>query len=266
MKSLIFIIYLVSMSLFAFSQTSRIDEVNFKRGEILEFKLYYKSAITGNVSAGELVSKVQPNWVYIENHASYHITLEGKTKGAFNWFFKIRDKFESYVDEHTLTPHFFRKEIQEGDYRTKREVRFNQNEGMISYHNLKNGNKGKVHTELKVQDLVSSLYYIRNWNFNDAYKGKKYQLNVFLDDSVYHIQFEYIGLKNVKTSLGKIQCLAFKPRMLTGGVFADESPMTVYVSNDKNHIPILVISEVMVGSVRMELKDYSGLAYPLAIK
>ena len=266
-KSLLFLSLLILISHGLFAQNNSISRINaFQAGEKLTFKLYYNSAVTGNVSAGELVSEIKPNKVMIQNHSSYHIVMEGKTKGAFNWFFKIRDRFESYLDEHSLLPHLFKKRIEEGDYETQRDVRFDQANGTISYHNLKNGNKGVVKTELEVQDLVSSLYYIRNWDFRNTVAGSKHLLDVFLDDSVYRIQFEYVGLANVKTDLGEIQCLELKPQLLTGGVFADEKSMTVYVSNDNNHLPILVISKVMVGSVRMELKEYSGLRYALAIQ
>ena len=260
-------IFILLLSLNTFGQeTGAATNSAFQLGEKLTFKLYYNSAVTGNVSAGELVSEIKPQYVMMENHQSYHVVLEGRTKGAFNWFFKIRDRFESYFDRHHYLPHFYKKRIHEGDYETQRNVRFDQSAGSIFYHNLKNGSKGEVKTDLEVQDLVSSIYYIRNWDFNNAVSGDKYHLNLFLDDSVYQIQFEYLGIVSIETGLGETECLKFRPQVLTGGVFDEDSPMTVYVSNDENHLPILLVSEVAVGSVRMELKGYSGLKYQLAIK
>lgn len=246
--------------------TEIINKQAFQRGEKLRFSLYYHSKATGNISAGELVSEVKPNYVYIQNNPNYHIVMEGKTKGAFNWFFKVRDRFESYIDEKHLVPSVFKKKIREGDYETQRIVRFNQDSGTIAYHNLKNGFKGTVNTSLKVQDLVSSLYYIRNWDFSSAYSGQTYYLDIFLDDSIHHIQFEYFGIATVKTKLGEFECLKFKPKVVTGGLFGEENPLTIYVSNDQNHLPILAHSKVMVGSVRMELIEYQGLSHQLAIK
>lgn len=246
-----------------------IDIINkqaFQRGEKLRFSLSYHSKATGNISAGELVSEVKPDYVYIHNNPNYHIVMEGKTKGAFNWIFKVRDRLESYIDEKQLVPSVFKKRIREGSYETQRVVRFDQNSGTIAYHNLKNGFKGTVSTDLKVQDLVSSLYYIRNWDFSSAYAGQTYFLDIFIDDSVHHIEFEYFGISTIKTKLGKFECLKFKPKVITGGVFGEESPLTVYVSNDQNHLPILAYSKVMVGSVRMELIEYQGLRHRLAIK
>ena len=265
--AIIFILSVLFMSFAASAQAPPLNnEAAFKRGEKITYKFYYHSPVTGNVTAGELVSEIKPQVAYRDNHPSYHIVMEGKTKGMFNWFFKISDHFETYIDEHKMLPRFFMKRIHEGDYQTSRNVWFEPDSGFITYHNLKNGQKGVVRSKVQVQDIVSSLYNIRNWDFSNAKPNSKYYLNIFIDDSVYHIQFEYFGLAKVKTKLGVIECMKFKPRVLTGNVFADESPMTVYVSSDANHIPIMAESEVLVGTVRMELIAYKGLKYKLVIE
>jgi hypothetical protein len=87
-----------------------------------------------------------------------------------------------------------------------------------------------------------------------------------MSDSVYNIEFKYQGLETVKTSLGKISCMKFAPRVVTGGVFADETPMIVYVSNDRNRVPILAESELYIGRARMELISHKNLRYPLKIE
>jgi len=269
-KCLINLFFIITFSILSQGLSAQndsiINQTAFQRGEKLRFKLYYHSRATGNVSAGELVSEVKPERIYIDNNPNYHIVMVGKSKGAFNWFFKVRDRFESYIDEHHLLPSLFKKRIREGDYETQRVVHFNQDSGSITYHNLKNGFKGLVKTPYQVQDLVSSIYYIRNWDFTSACIGQKYYLNIFLDDSVHQIQFEYLGIKTIRTKLGRFECLKFKPRVITGDMFAEESPMTIYVSNDRNHLPILAISKLSLGSVRMELEEYEGLRFSLALK
>ena len=54
--------------------------------------------------------------------------------------------------------------------------------------------------------------------------------------------------------------------VLKGEVFNDPYPMNVWITDDKNHIPILASSKVLVGSVNLELVKYSGLASPLKSK
>ena len=52
----------------------------------------------------------------------------------------------------------------------------------------------------------------------------------------------------------------------TGNTFSNPYPMTLWVSDDKNHIPILAQSAVVVGSVKMELIQFSGLSNPFSSK
>jgi hypothetical protein len=47
-------------------------------------------------------------------------------------------------------------------------------------------------------------------------------------------------------------------------VFKDDDDLTVWITDDMNHIPVLAEAEILVGSIKMELKDYRGLRNPLA--
>jgi hypothetical protein len=49
----------------------------------------------------------------------------------------------------------------------------------------------------------------------------------------------------------------------TGEVFSNPYPMTLWVTDDKNKLPVLGKSAVIVGSVKMELIKYSGLKNPV---
>ncbi len=232
----------------------------FKNGEELTFKLFYHSAVTGNVTAGEMTSKVAlVNFKNAADKQHYHIKLKGRTKGAFRWFFDAEDKYETYINTKTLLPHYFKKRIQEGGYTATKDVHFNQEIGLIKTINNKNNDIRYYNTNHKVQDLLSSLYYLRNWNFDSLKIGQKQSINLFMDDSVYQIEFKFLGRKTIETSYGKTRCLIFAPKVVTGGVFGEESPMTVYVSDDKYHLPILAESKLMIGEAKIELIKAKGL-------
>jgi hypothetical protein len=47
-----------------------------------------------------------------------------------------------------------------------------------------------------------------------------------------------------------------------GEVFADPYPMEMWVTDDKNKIPVLMKSAVFIGSVKIELVEYRGLKWP----
>jgi hypothetical protein len=65
----------------------------FIRGEKLKFRAYYDSYITGKVTAGIATLEVSEQVKQIEGRTVYHVIGEGRSKGAFSWFFKVNDRF-----------------------------------------------------------------------------------------------------------------------------------------------------------------------------
>jgi hypothetical protein len=49
-------------------------------------------------------------------------------------------------------------------------------------------------------------------------------------------------------------------------VFKDEENVTLWVSDDKNKIPVRIKASILVGSVKAELIEARGLAHPFALK
>jgi hypothetical protein len=114
-----------------------------------------------------------------------------------------------------------------------------------------------------VQDLVSAFYYLRTYNYDSAQVGDVYDVSFFLDDTVYVSRVMFDGREEITTKVGTFRTLRFKPQVLTGDVFSQPYPMTLWISDDKNKIPVLAQSGIIVGSVKMELTDYTGLKHPL---
>jgi hypothetical protein len=175
---------------------------------------------------------------------------------------KVRDNFETWIDEEALVPWYFRNRTREGDYTASKDIAFIHADKKAKYTNNKSENTKYVNIPSNVQDIISAIYYARNIDYSGAKIGSKYQINFIFDDSVYATQLEYLGIFNLTTRLGKIECMKFKPRVLSGGVFKDETPLSVFVTNDLNRLPVFIESEIMVGSVRMELVEFAELRNP----
>src|SRR5208283_2722902 len=76
------------------AKTDLPDKTNsaFKAGEVLNYRLHY-----GFVDAGVAIMKVMPEIKEISGRKIYHIVGIGYSKGTFDWFFKVRDKYETYL-------------------------------------------------------------------------------------------------------------------------------------------------------------------------
>ncbi|MCK9453064.1 MAG: DUF3108 domain-containing protein [Bacteroidales bacterium] len=225
--------------------------------EYTRYSVYYSSLLTGNVVAGEATIEVKTHKKQFFDRPVWHIVGEGKSKGAFNWFYKVRDRFESYVDKEAMVPYLFIRRTREGD--------FVQDDDVYFYHNEKKAISRTATTAIpeNVQDFVSALFYMRTLSLEDFDADSAYYLDFLLDDSVYISKIKYQGTEYIKTSIGTFRCLKIAPMMATGEVFADAYPVNVWVTDDKNHLPILAEAKIIVGSVKMELIDYKNLLNPI---
>ena len=235
----------------------KIENNTFERGEFLKYRVFYDSWITYWMTAGYGSTEIDPEPVEINGRKTYHIIVNGKSANIFNVFFKVRDKFETYMDEEALMPHKFIRYTREGGYKKDDTVFFDhQAEKAVSTRKVK-------HITPYVHDIVSAFYYMRTWDFDTAEVNDKYYLDFYLDDSLYHSEIVFLGRDWVDTDFGKIYCMKFKPRVATGEVFVDPYPMELWVTDDKNKIPVLMKSAVFIGSVKIELIEYKGLKWPM---
>jgi len=265
-KSVLFIVFIfIGLSLRA--QTLRtVTNTAFIRGESIRYKVYYDAILTGKVNAGEAELDVKDENKLIVNRSTYHVVGLGLTKGAFNIFFKVVDRYETYIDEQSIVPWLFIRRVNEGGYKISQDVTFNQFKNVASSLNNKNNVTTTTVVSENIQDIISAFYYARTLDFTNAKLGQEYPVPFFIDDSVYTSKIIYEGKENVTIDVGKFRCLKFKPMMATGSVFKDPYPMTLWITDDKNHVPILAESAILVGSVKLELIKYSGLANALTSK
>jgi hypothetical protein len=261
-RSVLLIVVFCTASTTMFAQLRKVNNEAFQRGEKLTFSVYYDALLTGQVKAGTAVFEVKDENRLINDRPTYHITADGKTKGAFNWFFKVIDRYETYLDEQALVPWLFIRRVNEGGYIINQDITFNQGKKVAYFKDNKKDRSASIATPENIQDMVSAIYYARTFEYSNSSGDGEFPVNFMLDDTVYNTKFIYLGKETVNTSLGKIHCLKFKPQVLTGNVFSDPYPLIVYVSDDKNRVPVMAESQILVGKVRLELIDYAGLKNP----
>jgi hypothetical protein len=75
-----------------------------------------------------------------------------------------------------------------------------------------------------------------------------------------------MGRTTLNLDKGKFKVMIFMPVVMKGRVFKNEEDLTVYVSDDDNKIPLQIKANILIGSVKMTLTDYSGLKNPLTSK
>ncbi len=128
---------------------------------------------------------------------------------------------------------------------------------------MNNGDGKEFTVPTHIQDMISSFYYARTLDFQNAKVGDIFTINVFLDDEIYPMKIRYTGKESLRLRKGKFNCLKFNPVVQEGRVFNSDEDLEVWITDDENKIPVLAKAKIKVGSIKMQLVEWDGLSHPL---
>ncbi len=227
----------------------------YKVGEEITYLVHY-----GLMDAGIAKIKVE-ELAKVDGRMTYHMVGTGQSAGMVHWFFPTKDKYETYIDQKTLLPLRFVRDVNENGYIIKQNIKFDRNANTAVDYELKKDTVFSMPPN--VHDIFSAFYFARALDVRNIKEGDIIDIPVFLDQEMFPLKIKFVRRERIKTAFGKIVCLKFVPVVQQGRVFKDEDDMFLWISDDYNHIPIRIQSELLVGSIKMDLKDYKGLANPL---
>lgn len=227
-----------------------IRNISFGNGEHLYFKVFYNVGRVW-VGAGEATFDVKQE--VMDNHSVYHIIGDGKTFKSYDWIFKVRDRYETFLDMRTLLPVRFIRNVNEGGYKIYNNVAFNQEIGKAASTN------GTFNVPRCIQDVLSAIYYARNIDYSKYQPGAKIPFTMFLDDQVYTLYIRYVGKERIETKYGVFNAIRIVPLLIEGTIFKGGEKMNIWVTDDNNHLPVRVDSPILVGSIKVDLMGFSNL-------
>ncbi len=227
----------------------------FDYGEKITYKVKYN--LYFNINVGEIDFNIAEKPEVVAGNNCYHMTCEGKTFGFYDPFYKVRDKYESYIETNSLLPLVYIRNVHEGKFAFNEYVVFNQNKSIA---------KSQKRTQAVpkfTMDVVSTIYFSRTFDYTNAVAGKTYFFTTFIDDSAYRVGVRYVGRETIKTDLGKVKCIKLKPVLVVDRIFKSSDDMTLWVTDDNNHIPVRIESGISVGKIVADLDTWSGLKSPM---
>jgi hypothetical protein len=237
-----------------FQESCGIKNTAFKAGEKVSYTVYYNVAglyiDAGNATFTNTLENLNGKPVY-------HIVGEGKTNSSYDVLYKVRDKYETYVDTTTMQALKFVRNVNEGGHKIYQNVTFNKTA------NTAVTTDGVFKVPACVQDVVSAVFYARNIDFSKLRPNDKIAFNMFLDNEVYNMYIRYLGKETIKTKYGKFNAIKFKPLLLKGTIFKGGEDMEVWVTDDANRIPVRIESPIVVGKVKIDMMGFENLRYPL---
>jgi hypothetical protein len=247
---------LVSLPLYSTAQAQCVPvNTSFQEGEKLTFRVYYNMRfIWINAGNAEFTTSVED----VANRKAYHITGVGRTASSFEWFYKVLDTYESYIDRQTMLPMRFVRHVSEGSTKFMNDVKFDHKNKQATSENK------AFYIPDCTQDVLSAMYFARNINYNGHKPGDKISFDMFLDNQVYSLYVKYLGKEQITTKMGTFNAIRIAPLLIKGTIFKGGDNMTVWLSDDPNHIPVRVESPILIGSVKIDLMEYSNLRNPLS--
>jgi len=215
--------------------------VGFGVGEKLVFNVQY-----GLVTAGEATMEIR-NLATLSGRPCYRVVTDARTNEFFSKFFTVRDRYESYIDTLELYSLRYEKHIREGKFKRDESVDFNQKTHRAIYKDK------TVPIPPRSQDVLSALYYVRTLPLK---VGQSIAIANHTDGKNYPLIVKVHGRERVKVDAGEFDCLVVEPILRGPGVFTQKGRLTVWITDDKRRMPVLMKSKVIIGHVAAILKSY----------
>lgn len=228
-------------------------------GEWFKFRIHYGmfNASFATLEVKESTFRDQP---------VYHVVGKGRSTGLLHLFFKVDDNYETFIHKYTGEPLRFIRQIDEGGHTKDIQIDFDHNTNTAHVYNKKHNKKESFQVQDNVHDMLSAFYYLRNnLDVEAIAPGEMMSMNMFFDNENHDFKLKFLGREVVKTKLGNIATLKFKPYVLAGRVFKEKESLTIWVSDDKNRMPVKIKADLAVGSLDADIDAFKGLKHPLKI-
>ncbi len=248
MRKVLFLLFFISS--FGFSQNKTIP---FQKGEFLKYKLSY-----GLIHAGFATLEVDE--INEGNKDLIHIDGNGWTVGMVDFFFSVKDNYQTYFDKNTFQPHRFIRKIDEGGYTKDKEILFDFQKHRATVKDYKNKNEKSFTIQNDINDMLSSFFYLRSISFDNIKQNEIIAIKMFYDDRTENINVKFLGREIIKTKFGEIKTIIIKPEVETDRVFKEKEGVIIWISDDNNKIPIRIKANILVGSIKAELYEFKELA------
>jgi hypothetical protein len=224
----------------------------FGVGERLAFDINY-----GYVTAGEAILSI-PGYENMRDRKSYKVEVHVRSSASFSLFYKVEDHYLTFIDVETLAPWQFEQHIREGNYRRDFVATFDQYAGTAV-----TTDGGRFDTPRYVHDIMSAFYYVRALDLAGKKAGDLLELKNFYKDKTHDLVVRVLGRQELEVEAGTFRTIVVEPLVREGGLFKSEGRIVVWLTDDERKIPVRVNSPVVIGSIDVELREYSGVNGPI---
>jgi hypothetical protein len=241
----------------------------FGAGENLAYNVSYRAALIPPINMMRVSIRTLDETLAGSRH--FHIVGNGRTTGGVKGLFELNDTYHSWLDARTLLPSRMTSDIREDNYRFGATYSYDWNTMTVS--NIRrnpNWESDKRSTfalpSTNSGDALSLFFRLRAIDPQTLSPGQSRTLDLVLDESAKPITLRFVGREQVKIrKIGTFRALKFTCTMATsdGSSYEEGMSFTVWISDDVNHIPLMVESPIRVGRVSVTLAAGYTTVHPL---
>lgn len=229
----------------------------FKFGERLKYEVKFSKFLI-SATVADLHFRVSPL-----NGSSQHIKFEAeaKSRGALTGLFNIdvHDMFTSLVDRDDMFVYSTIKDLQEGDYRSRREAVYDRQTRKVR---VKSANPAdpkeapvtvEAETRAWVQDLVSAIYFARTRKLKNV--GREVNFALSDEGQTYDIGIVLVGKEDIKVDAGTFKTLKVEARIFNGRFIQRDGTLFLWLTDDARRIPVKAQVKSANGTITFNLTD-----------
>lgn len=261
-------LFLLSLFTLIWGQTHaqcRITNTAFQSGELLKYDMYYKYGIINAKSGSGTLTTTLANY---NGNRVYKTTLLANTSGTVGSLYTVHDTLTGYVDAN-IVPLYFEKQTFEGGDSSSEKQTYSYQSGKVNVRAIRYW-KGRlafdetVSTDQCAYDYISIINYCRNLDYSAMKPGNRVNIRFLSGKDIVNMYINYKGVKRVKVNNGKTYNAIELTMTIIDKAFANQKEaMKITLTNDSNKMPLIIEIGLKIGALRVILKDFSGIRYPI---
>lgn len=228
-----------------------------REGEKLVFDVTWMG-----IKAGEATLEAR-GVVQLNGQEAYHLVTTAQSAPVISKFYRVDDRSDSYLARGPLRSLQFDKQLREGRYRHNSRTAFDHEGKVATFRYLDFGPVPKGVTRLEdaerytkyveqefplspgALDELSVLYFVRTLRLAE---GRTVTAKVFASKKNWDLEVKVLGRETLETALGRRETFLVEPLLKFEGIFQQKGRVLVWLTQDAERIPVLMKSEVKIGS------------------
>jgi len=219
---------------------------SFSPGEKLTYEISWSKIVRAGIAVMEVREGKTAN-----DRPVYELLSSTHSTGLVDKFYPVRDDVQSLVDREELCSVSFSLRSSRGKRKRERDMLFDRGKGTVRV--TMNGESHVYPVPERVQDALSSLYYVRTRK--DFVAGKPIVVDVHDSGKTWVVEIQTLGRERITTPAGEFDTIKVMTHPRYEGVFMHKGEIIIWLTDDVRKIPVLMKSTISIGSIVATLTE-----------